>query len=195
MQGGQNLQFIDIGVIATKIVNFFRGSGDGSLFDGEGLIGFFTSPTVRITGAIVLLIALTGIIYLLIRIQEFQKDDRRRFKEYFVTPSVQQRKNERWEKITALFASENPNDWRVAIIEADAMLDELFTRLGYPGETLGEKMKGATSRDFPSIQRAWDAHLVRNKIAHEGMNFSMDHNQVIRVLHLYESVFKEARFI
>jgi hypothetical protein len=101
----------------------------------------------------------------------------------------------RWERITQLFHSEQSSDWRVAIIEADAMLEELVTQLGYTGESLGEKMKTIDPGNFPHLRDAWDAHLVRNRIAHEGMDFHLDAFEKNRVFRLYEKIFTEARFI
>lgn len=101
----------------------------------------------------------------------------------------------KWERIVKLSESENTSDWRLAIIEADIMLDELLEKLKLPGETMGEKLKGVEKSDFTTIESAWEAHKARNMIAHEGSNFLISQREVRRIISLYEAVFKEFRLI
>ncbi|NBD73683.1 hypothetical protein GVX82_01420, partial [Patescibacteria group bacterium] len=44
-------------------------------------------------------------------------------------------KDTRWQEIERMVASDQPSAWRQAILEADIILDEMVSRLGYPGET------------------------------------------------------------
>lgn len=104
-------------------------------------------------------------------------------------------KNERWEHVTTLAASENPGDWRVAIMEADIMLDDLVTKMGYGGDTLGDKLKRIEKSDFTTLDLAWEAHKVRNRIAHHGSDFILTHRETKRIIDLYRSVFEEFDFI
>ncbi len=97
----------------------------------------------------------------------------------------------RWEEIERLVTSEHPSGWRQAILEADIMLDEMVTRMGYPGETLGERLKGIEKSDFATLDDAWEAHKVRNKIAHEGTDFILTQREALRVIGLYRNVFEE----
>ena len=107
-----------------------------------------------------------------------------------VSPTVQ-----RWEKILAHLHSEKESDWRLAVLEADIMLDEFVTNLGYQGDSLGEKMKGVEKSDFTTIDQAWEAHAIRNKIAHEGTAFVLTEREAKRVIKLYEEVFREFKYI
>jgi hypothetical protein len=103
--------------------------------------------------------------------------------------------NERWKKVVDLVHTENENDWRQAIIEADAMLDDMLTERGYVGATLGEKLKSMDHRSFAEIGRAWDAHATRNMIAHQGANYVLTAREARRVIALYEAVFRYANYI
>lgn len=97
----------------------------------------------------------------------------------------------RWRDVLRHVSSENKNDWRQAILEADVMLDDVITSRGYSGESLGEKMKQVKRNDINSIEEAWEAHKYRNRVAHEGSSFDLTHRDVKRVIGLYEKVFKE----
>jgi hypothetical protein len=97
----------------------------------------------------------------------------------------------RWEKIIKLSESQNISDWKIAIIEADIILDELLQKLELPGDTMGEKLQAVEKSDFTTIENAWEAHKARNNIAHEGSNFLINQREILRIISLYESVFKE----
>ena len=73
----------------------------------------------------------------------------------------------RWRDVLHHADSDNPNDWRLAILEADVMLDDAITQKGYHGEGLGEKMKQVDRSDINTIDDAWEAHKMRNRVAHE----------------------------
>lgn len=107
------------------------------------------------------------------------------------TVLAENQKNEKWEKILQLTESINSSDWRLAIIEADIMLDELLSKLQLPGDTMGEKLQAVEKSDFTTLDNAWEAHKFRNSIAHEGSDFLVNQREVRRVISLYESVFKE----
>ncbi len=99
--------------------------------------------------------------------------------------------SKRWEEIVAKAESLEPSNWRVAIIEADIILDELLEQLQLPGETMGDKLKAVEPSDFTTIESAWEAHKARNMIAHEGGNFLLSQRETRRLISLYGAVFKE----
>lgn len=104
-------------------------------------------------------------------------------------------KNERWKKVLDYLFSINENDWKLAIIEADSMLFDLLTQLGFKGEGLGDKLKEANQANFNSLNSAWEVHNIRNKIAHEGSSFEISLHEAKRVIALYEQIFQEFRYI
>ncbi len=82
----------------------------------------------------------------------------------------------------------------MAIIEADLLLEDVITQMGYQGQSLGEKLKSIEQADFPMLQLAWEAHKVRNKIAHEGEKFILTQREARRVIDLFEVVLKDTRY-
>lgn len=109
--------------------------------------------------------------------------------------SEQSQQQKRWERVQAHVASERESDWRLAILEADVLLDEMVTHMGYHGDSLGEKLKAIEKSDFTSLDAAWEAHAVRNKIAHEGAAFTLTEREAKRIVDLYEAAFKEFQYI
>lgn len=101
----------------------------------------------------------------------------------------------RWENVTTHIESPNQNDWRTAIMEADIILDDILTKIGYQGDSVGEKLKRANVTEFASLNDAWEAHKVRNLIAHQGTSFVMTHEEAKRIIGLYKRVFQEFYYI
>lgn len=112
-----------------------------------------------------------------------------------VYPTVSNPLQEKWGNIKKLADSQNPSDWRLAIIEADIILSDLLDKLQLPGDTMGEKLKAVEKSDFITLDAAWEAHKFRNSIAHEGSDFLINEREIHRVISLYESVFKEFELI
>ncbi len=99
--------------------------------------------------------------------------------------------NYRLAKVDEHAASDNPNDWRLAIIEADILLDEMLDERGFHGLTIGEKLKGASLTTLHSLDDAWSAHKVRNEIAHSGGDFILTKKIAHDALARYRKVFAE----
>ena len=101
----------------------------------------------------------------------------------------------RWDNAQKRIESSNPSDWNQAIMDCDIILDDLLTKLGYQGQSIGDKLKRVNPGDMKSLNEAWEAHKVRNQIAHEGSNFTLNHIEAKRVIHMYRKVFEEFYYI
>ena len=104
-------------------------------------------------------------------------------------------KNNRWSDVLAHIDSDRENDWKLAIIEADILLEELLESVGYAGITVGDKLKSASPTSFTTINQAWRAHNVRNRIAHEGADFTLSQKAAQETIAQYKMVFEEFDFI
>ena len=100
----------------------------------------------------------------------------------------------RWDNVTKHIDSPNQNDWKQAIIEADIILDEILTKMGYRGESIGEKLKRVSPGDFKSLDDAWEAHKVRNQIAHEP-GYVLSQHEAKQVIGRFRKVFEEFFYI
>jgi len=99
--------------------------------------------------------------------------------------------NSRLQDVLKHSDSDNPNDWKLAIIEADIILDDVLKQHGYPGSTLGERLKSVSPGSLDSLQDAWEAHKVRNRIAHDGADFVLTKRIAQDTIVRYQKVFNE----
>lgn len=143
------------------------------------------------------LLLLTGVAYTLIRIAQISFAHHHKIKVEETKMRIgREVSHPRWEKVREHLSSENPNDWRLAVLEADIILGEMLEKMGYiKGETIGEKLKTIEQSDFNSLDQAWEAHRIRNMIAHGGSDYILTEREAKRVIGLYEQVFKEFRYI
>jgi len=155
-------------------------------------------PGLKIVATLIVIALITIILYTLVRLYEIEHEGKG-------TPSVLEGgeapvvldagHNQVWEGIRANVLSDNPSDWRLGIIEADIYLDKVLDQKGVFGDTLGDKLKQLTPERLPSLQTAWEAHKVRNRIAHEGEGFTLTQPEARRALSYFEIVFRDLEVI
>ncbi|MBI1999417.1 MAG: hypothetical protein HYS74_02065 [Parcubacteria group bacterium] len=139
-----------------------------------------------------------GIVYTLVQHGRLQRAQEKKYGELRVTAieklSLEDR-NKRWQHVLDYMDSPNESDWRLAIIEADSMLENILDKMGYIGATIGDRLKGIEQSDFLTLNEAWEAHKVRNRIAHEGTAFRLTKREADRVINLFRKVFEEFHYI
>ncbi len=131
------------------------------------------------------------IVYAMVRLFELREREEHKYGTLILAPEEMTRSNVRWEHIQELAQADSPSQWREAIIEADIMLHDILTNQGYQGEGVAEKLRTIDTADLGTLQHAWDAHRVRNQIAHEGSAFNLSKQLAQRTIQQYESVFRE----
>jgi hypothetical protein len=146
-------------------------------------------------GYLVAVIALIIIIYTTIRLFELRKREEEYYGTLLIAHDTAEGMNPRWRHIETLRDSDNPNDWRTAIMEADIMLDDMLLKQGYDGVSVAEKLKQIEPSDFASLEDAWEAHKIRNQIAHQGTTFDLSEQLARRTIARYEAVFKEFKIL
>lgn len=99
--------------------------------------------------------------------------------------------NYRWHYILTLIESVQESDWRVAILEADSLLEEVLKEKSFSGETLNELLNSARESGFRHIQDAWDAHIFRNGIAHQGIKMELTQSKGRQIIKKYQNFFEE----
>lgn len=168
---------------------------DPGVYQSEFFTVFFWLQVVALSVSAVLL---AFIIYAIIDITNTRRREKeyveRRYKELSKEISPQSI-NPEWERVKERVESDNPSEWRLAVLDADVILERMVERMQYQGDTLSDKMRNIERSDFNTIDAAWEAHKVRNKIAHEGEDFVITQREARRVIKLYEEVFREFHYI
>ncbi|HQU07711.1 MAG: hypothetical protein B7X04_01695 [Parcubacteria group bacterium 21-54-25] len=162
---------------------------------GTNALLFSVWQIIIVLGYFAALVALFILVYSLMRLYDVRRQE---VTIYGPLPVVQERNvltNPRWLHIQDLIGSDNSNDWRQAIIEADIMLGDMLTRQGYQAESIGGQLKQVEPSDFDTLNDAWEAHKVRNEIAHAGSAFVLSDTLAKRTIAHYGNVFHEFEMI
>ncbi len=161
-------------------------------------IALLVWEVVAVVGIVLSVVLLTLIVYVRIRtiqvehagFHELEEKEHAQHRREALTP-----KNPQWDIVMSLSNSPNESDWRRAILEADIMLGAMLAASGYEGDTLGEQLKNANPLQFTTLDLAWEAHRMRNTIAHLGEAFPLSHRDAQATVDLYRRVFEEFDFI
>ncbi|HEU0266805.1 MAG TPA: hypothetical protein VFQ70_04205 [Candidatus Saccharimonadaceae bacterium] len=96
----------------------------------------------------------------------------------------------RWLTIEQTLARDEPSSYVLAILEADKLLDMALRERGIAGTTMGERMKAFQAR-WSDANVVWNAHKLRNKIAHES-DFRPNYDEARRALSGFKRGLKDA---
>jgi len=96
----------------------------------------------------------------------------------------------RFEAIRARLESENPSQYKVALLEADALADEILDGIGYKGATMAEKLEGVRGKQLECKELLVEAHAMRNSIVHDA-TVALSQEEAQRYLTQYQKFFEE----
>lgn len=100
----------------------------------------------------------------------------------------------RWQEISRHMDSAKENDWKFAVIEADALIDRVLARSGFPGNTLGERLINIQPGQLAGLEGLWDAHKVRNIVAHQP-DYFLRYSEAKSAIDKYEAILRELEAI
>lgn len=189
---GELLLIILIIITITGVFNFLSGLISG-IQVGSIFFSFFSF--LKMLATIISMLALIIVIYSFMRISELSAAETKKLGLALNWSSERKQKNERWERVEQYMASLNVSDWKIAILEADNILDDVIERMGYKGANLGERMKTIEASDFPYLEEAWQAHKMRNTIAHKGTDYELTRSEAEQTINIYHRVFKELGYL
>lgn len=185
----ENFDPIGGGFLVRGIIDFFTGASGGvrdfsainsvlSVF--RGIFIFF------------LVLFICGIVYVIYELRKFRPN----YKLVYEGSTVFQKKltGTHWKKIMERFNAGTESDWRLAIVEADSLVDEVFKKIGFAGETLGERISSITEQEVHSITELRDAHNVRNQLVHTP-GYKLSKEDAERAMRHYQKVLEELEMI
>jgi hypothetical protein len=146
---------------------------------------------IIIIGYLLSALALFVIVYSLVRLFDLRHREHEFLTTLIELPEKAGGPSSRWAHVEELVGSSSASDWRAAIIEADIMLDDLLSKQGYAGAGVGEKLKLVDRSKFGTLEDAWEAHKVRNDIAHRGSSVELTESLARRTIARYSAVFRE----
>ncbi len=104
-------------------------------------------------------------------------------------PVTKGRTQKKWEKLKGYLETNNPSQWKVAILEASKMLYEILDIIGYKGKTLGEKLNVMLPSQLENLEEVKEANLIKNKIVRDD-EFQLSKEEARRVVNVFAQALK-----
>ena len=203
--GGQNIDSTIVDILVALVIFLLIAGLFGSFFTSAtggylNIIAWFYTRNWKIwyiVGSIFVGLLDAGLLFLAVSILKRYNKLKREIPQaeietHLISPEQEFQTN--WQEITSLVQSGNGSDWNMAILRADAQLDDLLSHLGYEGETIAERLKIVDPTKLKSIDRIWSAHRLRNAIAHEPLQ-QYTREMIMHALDSYQLAFQELGFL
>ena len=135
------------------------------------------------------LILLIAIVILILKTHYYQWLFVQDFWEFFTfRPFGAKRITKIWNKIAHRLSTGAESELKMAIIEADDLLDASLKRMGFLGLTLEEKLGKLTSATVDNLDQIYEAHKVRNNIVHNP-DYRLNQEEARAALDAYQKAF------
>ncbi len=101
---------------------------------------------------------------------------------------------ERWTNVAKKIAVGTPDAFKVAIIDADKLVDDVLKQLGFEGDHMADRLEKISPQDLQSLERLWRAHRLRNNLVHTP-GFQISGSEAKKALTDYELFLREVKVL
>lgn len=172
---------MDIDLISNQIVAAFY--------------GFIKSPfflTLKFLLAIYVTVLFADIVMLLI-LRGFG-DVRTTFKGANIPLMSAKKTRKKWNKIESRLESGNYSEYKLAIIEADKIVDKIFSSMNLKGKDMVERIENLKPDQLEGDEELKETHKIRNKIINDP-SFNVEKGEVKRILDVYAKFLIDNEFM
>jgi hypothetical protein len=101
---------------------------------------------------------------------------------------------QRWSEIRGHLDSPRESEWKIAVLEADKLVDDSLARAGFSGGSFGDRLTNIAPGVLVSLDGLWWAHKIRNRLAHE-MDYFLRYTEAKQAVAYYEQALNELQLI
>ena len=95
----------------------------------------------------------------------------------------------RWQEIEKMLDRPGEMNYKLAVMEADKLLDYVLKSMSMSGKDMGERIRFASFK-YSRLRKVWWAHVLRNQLVHEA-TFSLDHATAKRAIKTFKRALEE----
>ena len=103
-------------------------------------------------------------------------------------PYIAKKYAKKWKKIKQKAVTGLESERKLAVLEADEILDESLKTMGYPGKDLDERLVKITTEILPNLEKVKEVRKIRNNIIHDP-DYRLDWEDTELALEVYEKAF------
>ena len=145
---------------------------------------------LKIIGILATILIFVGIVMVVYKARKFGKEKKKPEAGGMPEPASGGALTARWAEIMDHMGSERETEWKLAVIEADNLINDILAKSGFPGDTMGERLTGMRHEQLSALSGVWKAHLLRNRIVHE-TDFSPRYQEIHEALKYYRAALEE----
>ncbi len=169
---------MNIGIVSDNIVEAFVSFWNSDFF-------YF----IKILIAIYVIVLFVDIVLLLI-VRGLGKDIEIAVKGTTMPLTSKKKMKKRWEKIEKRLNTNNLSQYKVAILEADNLVNEILIKIGYKGNNMMERLKNVDKNQIEEIDNLINSHQIRNKIIYD-KNFIIEKEYAHKIIIPYRNFMEE----
>lgn len=163
------------------------------LFDLRSVLSAFWETyggTVEFFSLVLSALFVWGIVYLMIRVKYIGYKIEH-FVDFLGAADISRRRSVKaWQQIQKRLKIGGEANLKLAVIEADKILDELLKMSGYRGETMADRLKQVLPTQLSNIEDLWNCHKIRNRIVHEP-DYRINQSETEIAVGFYKKAFQE----
>jgi len=168
----------------------------------DAIISFLTSSEVqegllpvKITFFIISAFFLVMMVFILTRTNYLQWLFVQDLVEFFTVRTYGTRKiTKQWYKVLKRLDSGLESEYKLAVIEADRMLENALKKMGYGGANLGERLDKLTSVTLSNIEEVYRVHKIRNNILYDP-DYKLELTEAREIMNVYDEAFRSLQIL
>lgn len=133
-------------------------------------INFFSGifSTVQFLALLISGILTVGIVFIALSLRSIRKENLLLDEKFLLTEDLASEISSRaWQKIEKKLMTNDEAQLKLALIEADDILDETLKISGHKGQTVAERLGQVIPGEISNLEDLLRAHRLRNQIVHE----------------------------
>ncbi len=99
-----------------------------------------------------------------------------------------------WSKIERRLETDDPSQFKLAVLEADNLADEIMIKIGYAGKNMSERLEELKRQNVDNFDDLTEAHQIRNKIIRD-KNFVLIKQDAQKILQSYRKFLEDFEII
>lgn len=167
----------------------------------QDIVSFILSPPsggwvlfFKIIALVLSLIFSAGILFFLFKSDWLKKIILEDLIEVLTYQPYQERKRKKaWAKIVRRLGAGIESEYKLAVIEADELLNKTLKEMGWSGKNLEDRLKQLTPATVANLDLLKKAHQVRNNIIQDP-DYKLSLGEAKRTLDIYEQALKDLQF-
>lgn len=164
----------------------------------DELLFFFTSSDwerafliLKSLSVVISFLLLTAIFFLIWQLRANIQSSVGALAKSVGTPNLSGRKmSKEWKAVLKKLETGDESNLKLAVIEADKILDNILKKINYPGDNMGERLKHITPAQIANIEAVWQAHKIRNNIVHDP-DFRLTRSDAENAVKIYQRALED----